>query len=267
MIFSIMELLLTYLTLLGVFVSSFKTNDPIKDMKQFSSIPNLVWYPCKDLLCTNIKVPLNHNDPEEELIDIEISKLPAPNQPALKTIIIHPDGPGIDGIEFLSKNGKLFSKVLGDKVDIIGFNHRGTKSITCGNPKESYRFLKELQNFSLHSNWSKGRNINKIKGFDQKCKNYADLCAKTMGELLAYTTTPDIAKDLELIRIALGMRELNYWSFGYGTVLGATFANMFPESVGRMILDGPFDPKDYYSSFSEYARIIKTGFFTVVYEM
>jgi hypothetical protein len=78
-----------------------------------------VWSPCKDLFCTNIKVPLNHNDPEGELIDIEISKLPAPNQPALKTIIIHPDGPGIDGIAFLSKNRNNLPKFLVTKLTLL----------------------------------------------------------------------------------------------------------------------------------------------------
>ena len=76
-------------------------------------------------------------------------------------------------------------------------------------------------------------------------KNFSDFgqaCAENTGELLEHVDTVSAARDLDLLRAVLGDRKLNYLGYSYGTFLGATFAGLYPEKVGRLVLDGAIDP-------------------------
>ncbi|KAI8892109.1 hypothetical protein BC833DRAFT_626151 [Globomyces pollinis-pini] len=79
-------------------------------------------------------------------------------------------------------------------------------------------------------------------------------CLKHSGELLYYVATAYVCRDMDEIRKALGMKKLNYMGFSYGTALGNTYANMFPDNVGRMILDGVVNPNHYYGDAFDFLK-------------
>lgn len=63
-------------------------------------------------------------------------------------------------------------------------------------------------------------------------------CADSMGEYGKYINTPNTAADLNTIMDKLGQKEMYYWGFSYGTILGQTYAALFPERSHRIIIDG-----------------------------
>ena len=76
-------------------------------------------------------------------------------------------------------------------------------------------------------------------------RTYADFderCVRRSGSLLAHVSTANVARDMDLLRQAVGAPKLNYLGVSYGTILGATYANLFPGKIGAMILDGNYDP-------------------------
>ncbi len=73
-------------------------------------------------------------------------------------------------------------------------------------------------------------------------KNFGDACAENTGEALEFVDTVSAARDLDLLRAVLGDKKLNYLGYSYGTFLGATYAELYPEKTGRLVLDGAIDP-------------------------
>src|SRR3546814_8812410 len=75
-----------------------------------------------------------------------------------------------------------------------------------------------------------------------KAEAFADACAANSGEILPYISTSNTARDLDLLRAVLGDSALNYLGYSWGTAIGAEYAELFPERVGRVVLAGALDP-------------------------
>jgi pimeloyl-ACP methyl ester carboxylesterase len=202
------------------------------------------WESCGYFKCANVKVPIKHLDADKRTLNIPLTLYPALMQPASRTIIIHPDGPGKSGIEFLHLNAYSISKILFGQVDIVAFDHRGVGLN-----------LENIDGYAMDEDplsWRKTTDQNTLNSFDEAAKIFAQTCdAQTKG-FLAHTSTATIVRDLDWIRSALQMEKLNFWGFNYGSILGVTYANMFPNSVGRIILDGAINPEYYYGTIDEY---------------
>src|SRR5699024_249693 len=84
----------------------------------------------------------------------------------------------------------------------------------------------------------------------QANEEYGQACLENNPDLLAHVDTVSAARDLDILRAALGQERLDYLGFSYGTFLGATYAELFPERVGRFVLDGAIDPSLSYSEVS-----------------
>ena len=89
---------------------------------------------------------------------------------------------------------------------------------------------------------------------------YVDRCVQRNGDLLRHVSTANVARDIDLLRRALGERRISYLGYSYGTLLGATYARLFPRRYRAMVLDGPLDADAYINRPQRALAAQTTGF-------
>lgn len=190
----------------------------------------------------NITLPLDYKDPSVGTVSVALTRMKATSSlPRLGSLLINPGGPGGSGTAFSYQAGNLLMNTTGGRYDIIGFDPRGvnlTMQFNCYDSMEQ-RYMTSVQQPPLaHAN---DEAIGEIVAWK---KLQGEMCST--NELGKYISTAFVATDMLHISRALGDDKLNYYGFSYGSVLGNTFAQLYPESVGRMIIDGVVDAEDYY---------------------
>lgn len=206
----------------------------------------IAWGPCTSpslqqakAECGFLKVPLDHAQPTGKKIEIAVSRIrhTVPEARYQGVVLVNPGGPGGPGLG-LSRLGGAVPKNAGAAYDWIGFDPRGVgtsrPALTCdadygGYARPDYRPENGAE-----------------KAWLPKVEAYAQACGKAGGDLLAHLRTEDTVRDMDLIRRALGAKQINYYGFSYGTMLGQVYATMFPDKVRRMVLDGVVDPRDWW---------------------
>lgn len=206
----------------------------------------LNWQPCfidenPNLQCAQYTVPLNHQNTRKnsQTIQIALVKLPARDAAnKLGSLFLNPGGPGGSGVDFVRRAGEyLFNQDVRDHYDLIGFDPRGiglSQPLTCGLTPEYANQIFPPFVYPLNRKEEK----QKI----ESDKALSALCAKNGNEILHHMTTANVARDLDLLRQAVGDELLNYVGYSYGSYLGVTYANLFPQKVGRLVVDGVLDP-------------------------
>ncbi|KAI8909489.1 alpha/beta hydrolase fold-domain-containing protein [Gorgonomyces haynaldii] len=212
------------------------------------SKPTSVWRDCGERLqCHDLLVPLNYSDPQSKRIKIAVNRYKA-KKPTKQTILVNPGGPGASGIDMVNSQGASLSKMLGDEVDIVGFDPRGVQDsipLRCL-PTLAHEQLFQSQ-FSLMGNPFRSIQLSQDEFTDLEALTdlLGQSCLKQSGEHLPFVSTANVARDMESIRLFLKMDKMHYWGFSYGTFLGATYANLFPDNVGNMIIDGVVNPTKF----------------------
>jgi pimeloyl-ACP methyl ester carboxylesterase len=195
------------------------------------------WTPCEeDFECAKIKVPLDYSKPDGDSIEIAAIKLPTKS--AKKgSLLVNPGGPGGSGYDFVRDAG---TTNISDKVranyDLVGFDPRGVKRsapVTCLTDPERDAYRDKIYALDTDAGLAAALADNKA---------IADKCAEKTGALLGHVDTVSAAKDVDILRAAVNDKKLNYLGYSYGTFLGSTYASLFPDNVGRMVLDGALDP-------------------------
>lgn len=208
------------------------------------------WQPCyteenPNLLCGQYSVPLDYqsNKKNPKTIQIALVKLPASDttQKPLGSLFINPGGPGASGVLFVRFAGQyLFNQEVRGRYDLIGFDPRGihlSHAVTCGLTIEQITQAIPPFEFPVSRKEEKQQlNINKTLN---------SLCAKNGNDVMDHMTTANVARDLDLLRQAVGDELLNYVGYSYGSYLGVTYANLFPQKVGRLVVDGVLDPIEW----------------------
>ncbi|KAJ3322089.1 hypothetical protein HDV06_003540 [Boothiomyces sp. JEL0866] len=213
------------------------------------------WYPCGELQCTSIQVPLNHST-HYPLIDIHLVKYPALESPSIP-LIFNPGGPGGSGIDMVESNYKYFRTIFGNNVELIGFDPRGvgkTSPIKCGSTFESYDLQKSRYTFDGIYTPPANATKQQIGLYNAISQGFSSDCAKYSADIIDYLSTANAARDMDYIRDFLGVEELNYYGASYGSFLGLTYANMFPNRVGKIILDGVTSPFEYQGDIITFTR-------------
>lgn len=203
------------------------------------------WTPCEtDFSCATIKVPMDYSKPDGGSIDIAALKLSTKGT-RQGSLFINPGGPGGSGYDFVKDAGAThFSEKLRANYDIVGFDPRGVKRsapVTCLTDQE--RDASRAKIYALDTDAGLAEALADSQVIAAKCE------AKT-GPVLGQIDTVSSARDLDILRAALNDTKLNYMGFSYGTFLGSTYASMFPDSVGRMVLDGAMDPSLSYEELT-----------------
>jgi pimeloyl-ACP methyl ester carboxylesterase len=201
--------------------------------------PVLTWQACDDgFQCATARVPLSYSNPHGATISLAVIRHLA-TDPAKRigSLFINGGGPGEQIEGFVAQYGEL-PAVLRERYDIVTFDPRGfgySTAIRCfPSVAAENQFLAGLPSFPVGAR--------QIETWDQTWARFDAQCAEHAGPLLDHDTSADVARDMNLLREAVGDPVLNYFGTSYGTGLGAIYANLFPGTVGRMILDGNLDP-------------------------
>jgi pimeloyl-ACP methyl ester carboxylesterase len=208
-------------------------------------VPVLNWTPCDNgFECATARVPLDYRHPDGTKISIAVIRHLA-TDPAerIGSLFVNGGGPG-EQIESVLAAYPTLPAVLRERFDIITFAPRGfgpSTEIRCfPTSAAEQKLLSGLPPFPVGAKQE--------ATWEQTYAKFDALCAERNGSLLDHDTTADVARDMNLIREAVGAPVLNYWGLSYGTGLGATYANLFPATVGRMILDGNLNPVTWTTS-------------------
>jgi len=194
----------------------------------------LEWEECQVIFeCATIKAPLNWGDPGAGSIDIALKMRPASGE-RIGSLLLNPGGPGMSGVDAIPNFSSRFGLPVREAFDIIGFDPRGvglSTPVVCLDDADLDFFLS--RDFSDDS-------VGQAELVAANAE-FAASCAQNTDPLLGQVDTASVAQDMELIRHLLGEETLNYFGFSWGTALGATYAGLFPERVGRMVLDAGID--------------------------
>ncbi|MEV4058032.1 alpha/beta hydrolase [Amycolatopsis sp. NPDC049688] len=201
-----------------------------------ASPPGVVWEDSctAGYECGHLDVPLSYQDSSPETVRLAIARLPATDQARkLGTIFSNPGGPGSPG-----RFAPALTPALHARFDIVGFDPRGvgaSSKIHCfTDPAQLAVLQRALGTFPL-SREAEQQQIGDTK-------TVTDLCEQNAGPLANHLSTGTIARDLDRLRAAFGEPKLRYYGKSYGTYLGETYANLFPDRVGRLALDAVDDP-------------------------
>ena len=198
----------------------------------------LKWLPCNDIYeCTSFKVPVNYTHIDNHVFTLQVIRHLATDQKQLLgSLFVNPGGPGGSALNYAYNADNIVSKAIYDKYDIVGFDQRGVNQsdpIRCLDDKAEDKFL---------SSDGKASNVEEVRVLDAQAANFANKCFLAAGVRLGHVSTLEGARDMDLLRQLLHEQKLNYLGKSYGTYLGTLYAKLFPENVGRMILDGAVDP-------------------------
>ncbi|MFE5871743.1 alpha/beta hydrolase [Streptomyces roseifaciens] len=190
--------------------------------------------------CGYVSVPLDYARPDGRTIKIAVDRVAntGGKEQRQGALVYNPGGPGASGLPFplyVTGNHPVWAGTA-KAYDFVGFDPRGvgrSAPVTCLDPKEAAKAPRPDPVPGSEADKRAQRN---------RAEAYADGCFARSGDLLPHMTTADTARDLDVIRAALGEKQLNYLGVSYGTYLGAVYATLFPGHVRRMVVDSVVNP-------------------------
>jgi pimeloyl-ACP methyl ester carboxylesterase len=198
----------------------------------------LSWEKCETgFECTTVRVPLDYANPGAKAITLSVVRhLARDKAQRLGSLLVNPGGPGGSGVEYARSAAYIVTSEVLKRYDIVGFDPRGVGASTplrCLNGPETDKFVAVDGSPSTAA---------QEREFIDQAKLLARRCVERSGALLSFIGTIDAARDLDVLRAVLGDKKLNMLGKSYGTLLGASYAHLFPQNVGRLVLDGAVDP-------------------------
>jgi pimeloyl-ACP methyl ester carboxylesterase len=185
--------------------------------------------------CSTFAAPIDYANPENGDLSISVIRKVTTGK-SLGSLILNPGGPGGSGIEYTTYVEYVVSTTLQENFDIVGFDPRGVGASTpveCLDDEQTDVYV------ALDGSPDNQAEINDAIKMSQ---DFAEACAVRSPDLYKFVDTVSAAKDIDILRALLGDEKLNWLGKSYGTFLGATYADLFPDKVGQMVLDGAIDP-------------------------
>ena len=198
----------------------------------------LRWTPCGNpFQCANLVVPLDYSQPSGATISIAVIRLQtADRAKRLGSLVLNPGGPGGSGVSYARGAEAVVDASVRARYDVVGFDPRGVGAsapVHCLTGKQIDLYTTTDGNPTTPAGVAQQVAVSKM---------FAAGCATGSPALYAHVGTVNSARDVDILRAALGDKTLNWLGASYGTFLGATYAGLFPTRVGRMVLDGAVDP-------------------------
>jgi len=199
----------------------------------------VLWSPCEHRRfdCATVPVPLDYDRPNGATILLSLIRLRA-TDPARRigSLLVNPGGPGGSGVDLVLGFGEFLAPEIRARFDIVGFDPRGIARSTA------------LRCFGTPRQWGPAfwadlpltpAGVDVVAAAD---RYLAGACAQRGGKIIDHMSTADVARDMDLLRARLGDRRLTFLGFSYGSMLGTTYANLFPGRVRAIVIDGVLDP-------------------------
>ncbi|OKK18455.1 proteinase [Streptomyces sp. CB00455] len=201
----------------------------------------LSWRECgvPGFQCATMKAPLDYANPGSgQDVDIAVARRQATGPgKRLGSLVVNPGGPGGSGIGYLQAYAGIgYPAPVRARYDMVSFDPRGvdrSSPVECLTGPEMDKYTQVDQTPD-----DAAERARLVASF----KEFAAGCQKRSERILPHVSTVDAARDMDLLRGVLGDEKLNYVGASYGTFLGATYADLFPARVGRLVLDGAMDP-------------------------
>lgn len=205
------------------------------------------WTKCPDseglpttVRCGKVTVPLDYAEPDGRKIRLTVSRKRAtgPAEDRQGPLLYNPGGPGSSGMGFPlfpTVAGKLWTK-LNKAYDFVGYAPRGVGRSAPLSCRDAEKSAEGPHRSPRHPSAAYKRKMN------ERAAAYARGCAERHGSGLEHFTTPDNARDLDVLRAALGRQQLSFYGASWGTYLGSVYATLFPGHVRRLVLDSVVDP-------------------------
>jgi pimeloyl-ACP methyl ester carboxylesterase len=194
------------------------------------------WSGCAGGRCGTIRVPLDYAKPDGKTVGLNVRMRPADNPPTRRMLFVNPGGPGGSAFEYSGGFAAEEPESVRSAFGIVGLDPRGvgtSEAVECFTKQQLDDFL------DIDPTPDTPAEISDLRaGF----KDLGRSCVKNSGAIVDHMSTEEGARDLDIARAVLGQDKLDYFGASYGTQLGATYAHLFPEHTGQMVLDGGIDP-------------------------
>ncbi|WP_018681230.1 alpha/beta hydrolase [Actinokineospora enzanensis] len=198
---------------------------------------SVAWRSCgtRGAECATISVPLDWARPTGDRVSLAVTRLRATDpKRRLGVLLFNPGGPGGPGVPVVRDFGPdVFPRELQERFDIIGLDPRGvgesTPAITCPVPPTSSKVTQFPRDRA---------DYDRLVAYN---KQVADSCRAATGPLIDHVDTVSAARDIDAVRVSLGEQRINWLGLSYGTLLGATYAQLYPNRLRAAVLDGAVD--------------------------
>ncbi|MFJ7958456.1 alpha/beta hydrolase [Streptomyces sp. NPDC096319] len=200
----------------------------------------LKWRDCgvEGFQCATLRAPLDYAKPDGEEVELAVSRVRATGPgKRLGSLLVNPGGPGGSAVGYLQGYAGIgYPAPVRARYDMVAVDPRGvarSEPVECltGPQMDTYTQVDQTPDDTAE-----------INALSAAFKDFAAGCAKKSGQVLPHVSTVETARDMDILRAVLGDEKLTYVGASYGTFLGATYAELFPERVGRLVLDGAMDP-------------------------
>jgi len=200
------------------------------------------WEGCGEgLQCTDVTVPVSWDAPDGDVLELAVVRRPAEGE-RRGSLVMNPGGPGASGVDYVADFGaRTTTRELRQAYDLVGFDPRGvgeSDPVDCLGDAQMDEFLSQEVDPSTPEGMAQAQ---------RSAREFAAGCQRDAGALLGHVDTISAARDMDVLRAVLGEQRLDYLGKSYGTLLGATYADLFPHRAGRMVLDGALDPSLSYA--------------------
>ncbi|MCW2841945.1 MAG: hypothetical protein JWR55_3428 [Aeromicrobium sp.] len=207
---------------------------------------DLSWSACDDARCAWVKVPVDYAQPDGETTRIRVAVHPATEE-STRSIFVNPGGPGGSAIDYAKQMATSLGDGVREQADVVGVDPRGvglSTPLTCLSDADFDRYA---------AGDPDPDDATEISTFRKDFAAIGEACAQGSGDLAAHVSTVEVARDMDVVRALLGRATLDWFGASYGTELGSVYAELFPDRVGRMVLDGAVDPTldNVESSFAQ----------------
>ncbi len=180
--------------------------------------------------CTKLKVPADYGNPGEGFLELDVVRVRAKDPKG--SLILNPGGPGGSGVDYARAARAVLTPQLADAYDVVGFDPRG---VVNSSPVDC---IDDSKLDALFASDGTPDTPQEVADLAATSKLFGVGCESKSPQVAPYMDTESAARDMDILRAVLGDEKLNYLGKSYGTYLGAQYAELFPDKVGRMVIDG-----------------------------
>jgi len=216
--------------------------------------PALHWYSCYSWgQCATAKVPLDYDRPYGKQVTLALVRVKAKDQKhRIGSLFVNPGGPGGQATTMALAAPLFLSEAILDRFDVVGMDPRGigfSDQVDCFG--SAAKQTPTMRTMDIGFPWGAAEE----KAYIKAAQNEAKACSTTGRELAGAMSTAEVARDMDVMRRAVGDSKLSYLGFSYGTAIGQYYANMFPDRFRAIAVDGVIDPQSWVGSAATAGQI------------